>query len=102
MRCYACHSLEPGVTKVGPSLARLFGRAAGTAIGYDRYSHAITTSGVVWDKGTLNEFIADPQKFIPGSRKAMYGYFVSDRVSSAQNRADVIAYLEKATTQAYK
>ena len=97
LRCYACHSLEPGITKVGPSLAWLFGRAAGTADGFDGYSDAMKTSGVIWYANTLNEFLANPQKFIPGNRMAMDGYFASDVVSSAQNRADVIAYLENAT-----
>ena len=99
LRCYACHSLEPGVTKVGPSLAWLFGRAAGTADGFDGYSDAMKASGVIWYANTLNEFLADPQKFIPGNRMAVDGYFASDIVSSPQNRADVIAYLEKATKE---
>ena len=100
LRCYACHSLEPGVAKVGPSLAWLFGRAAATAGGFDRYSEAMIQSGVIWDAGTLNEFLANPQKYIPGNRMAMDGYFVSDRIDSAQIRADVIAYLEQASAQA--
>ena len=28
LRCYTCHSLEPGVARVGPTLAGLFGRRA--------------------------------------------------------------------------
>ena len=99
LRCYACHSLEPGVTKVGPSLAWLFGRAAGTADGFDRYTDAMKTSGVVWDAASLSEFLADPQKYIPGNSMAMNDYFVTDKVSSAQIRADVIAYLKIATIQ---
>ncbi len=97
LRCYACHSLEPGVSKVGPSLAWLFGRAAGTAGGFDRYSDAMKTSGIIWDANTLNEFLANPQKYIPGNRMAKDGYFVSDMISSARIRTDVIAYLERAT-----
>jgi len=97
LRCYACHSLEPGVTKVGPSLAWLFGRAAGTADGFDGYSEALKTSGVVWYADTLDAFLADPQKFIPGNRMARDGYFASDKVSSARNRADLITYLAQAT-----
>ena len=99
LRCYACHSLKPGVSKVGPSLARLFGRAAATGSGFDRYSDALKRSGVIWDANTLDEFLADPQKFIPGNRMAMDGYFVSDRIDSARIRADVIAYLEQTTHQ---
>ncbi len=97
LRCYACHSLEPGVHKVGPSLAWLFGRAAGTAAGFERYSDAMQTSGVIWNADTLDAFLANPQKYIPGNRMAKDGYFVSDRVISARIRADVIAYLEQAS-----
>ncbi len=95
LRCHACHSLEPGVSKVGPSLAWLFGRTAGTADGFERYSDAMKASGVIWYSDTLNAFLADPQKLIPGNRMAMDGYFTSDRVSSARIRADVVAYLEQ-------
>ena len=100
LRCYACHSLEPGISKVGPSLAWLYGRAAGTAAGFNGYSEALKTSGVIWYSDTLDEFLADPQKFIPGNRMDLDDYFVSDKVSSPQNRADIVAYLEKATAEA--
>jgi cytochrome c len=32
--CAACHTLEPGVHRTGPSLAGVFGRKAGTAEGF--------------------------------------------------------------------
>ena len=97
LRCYACHSLEPGVNKVGPSLAWLFGRAAGTVTAYDGYSNALLTSGIIWYADTLDAFLANPQRVIPGNRMALDDYFVSDMIPSAQNRADLIAYLEQAT-----
>jgi len=36
--CVACHSLESNAHLTGPSLAGLFGRGAGEAAGFDRYS----------------------------------------------------------------
>lgn len=99
LKCYTCHSLEPGVTKVGPTLAGLIGRKAGSADGFDKYSEAMVNSGVVWDATTLSEFLADPQKFIQGNSMVMDGYYVVGQVSSAQYRADVVAYLKKAMLQ---
>ena len=97
LRCNACHSLEPGVTKVGPTLAGLFGRRAGTVEGYDRYSEAMVNSGVVWSEETLGAFLANPQKFIPGNMMIEGVQRVVGRVASDHHRADVIAYLKVAT-----
>ena len=99
LRCNNCHSLEPGVTKVGPSLAGLFGRKAGTLAGFEGYSQAMTNSGVVWNEETLNKFLKDPQKFIPGNMMIEGGYRVVGQVSSDSHRADLMAYLKQATSQ---
>jgi cytochrome c2 len=47
-------------------------------------------SGVTWDAQTLDRFIADPQEMIRGNRMPF------DAVSSAADRADIVAYLEQA------
>jgi cytochrome c len=62
--CAACHALEPGVHRTGPSLAGVFGRKAGTAEGFHRYSEALKSADLVWREDTLSEFLADP----PGAR----------------------------------
>src|SRR5262245_29865440 len=58
--CGACHSLEPGRHKTGPSLAGVLGRKAGTAEGFHRYSAALKGADVVWNETTLDAWIADP------------------------------------------
>jgi len=98
-RCYTCHSLNPGEHKIGPSLARLFGRKAGSAPGFEKYSEAMVTSGIIWDEETLDEFLADTQKTVPGNNMMQEGYFRSGQIPSAKLRADVIAYLKRATAQ---
>jgi cytochrome c len=92
--CTACHSLEPGRHRTGPSLAGVFGRKAGTAETFRRYSPALKAADVVWNEVTLDAWIADPQAFIPGNRMAFRG------LSDAQARADLIAYLAQAEHQA--
>jgi len=90
IECGACHSLKPGVAMVGPSLAGLFGRKAGS-LGDFRYSPAMRRSGITWDAQTLDEFLAEPQKLVPANRMPYAG------LTDAAARADLIAYLEKAT-----
>ena len=90
IECGACHSLKAGVTIVGPSLAGLFGRKAGSLTDF-RYSPAMRRSGITWTAQTLDEFVADPQKHVPANRMPYAG------LTDAAARADLIAYLEKAT-----
>ena len=90
-KCAACHALAPNQTLIGPSLAGLFGREAGTEPGFDFYSDAMRHSGIVWTGETLAAYLADPAKIIPGNRMPFPG------LNSAQDRADVIAYLQAAT-----
>jgi cytochrome c len=89
--CAACHTLEPGAHRTGPSLAGVFGRKAGTAEGFHRYSDALRSADLVWGEDALNGFLADPQAFLPGNRMTFRG------IADAQGRADVIAYLRTAT-----
>ena len=65
-KCAVCHSLEPGKTLVGPTLAGVVGRKAGSEPDYD-YSPAMNQSGLVWNPGTLDSYLADPQKVVPGN-----------------------------------
>ena len=75
----------------GPSLAFVAGHKAGTAQGFQRYSEALKRSGVTWDNATLDKWLANPEKFIPGNSMTFPG------VRDAQARQDLIAYLKAAT-----
>ncbi len=91
-RCAACHSLTPGRHTIGPSLAGMFGRKAGSAEGYN-YSAAMSESDVIWSVETLDAHLADVKGFIPGNRMAsLYPAGVQD----PEERAAVIAYLHEA------
>ena len=71
-QCKACHSLDAGVHRVGPSLAGLDGRTAGTVEGF-RYSDAMKDSGIVWNEETLEGFLANPREYLPGNRMSFPG-----------------------------
>ena len=88
--CATCHSTERGVNNVGPSLFGVLGRKAG-AIENFRYSPALKTSNITWSPQALDKFIADPQADVPGNRMPFAG------MPDAGDRADLIAYLQKAT-----
>ena len=86
-RCDACHSLERNRT--GPRHCGLFGRTAGSVPGF-RYSNAMKRSGIVWSPATLDKFLENPRKDVPGTFMTYAG------VTDARDRRDLIAYLEKA------
>ena len=88
--CAACHKLETGANNVGPSLHGVFTRKAGELADF-RYSPAIKRSGISWTPETLDKFITDPQAAVPGNRMPYAG------MANASDRADLIAYLQKAT-----
>jgi cytochrome c len=88
--CAACHRLEAGANNVGPSLHGIFTRKAGELADF-RYSPAMKRSGIVWTPETLDTFIADPQALVPANRMPYAG------LANASDRADLIAYLSKAS-----
>ena len=85
--CVACHSLEPGNHLTGPSLAGAFGREAGKAAGFDRYSAGLKAAEFVWEGDTLNAWLADPQAMIPGT------FMIFPGIKEDQARADLVAFL---------
>lgn len=88
--CAACHSLEPGRHMTGPSLANVYGRKAGTAPGFGRYSKALEESGLVWNEKTLDAWLADPAALVPGNLMSFPG------IRDAGARAELIALLQNA------
>lgn len=85
-RCGACHSLQAGQNGIGPHLAGIIGRIAGS-IEAARYSDAMRNSGIVWDSGSLDAFLASPRNVVPGTR-------MTASIPDPAQRAAIIAYLE--------
>lgn len=88
-RCAGCHAIEGNRT--GPQHCGLFGRRAGTAPGYNAYSSAMLKSRWVWDEKSLNFFLQDPLKALPGTSMGYAG------VKDDAERADLIAWLKQSS-----
>lgn len=85
-QCMACHAVQAGQNKVGPSLAGVFGRHSGEAPKFN-YSPAMKEANKTWDAETLDSYLTDPRGYIPGARMIFAG------LKDAEQRANVIAYL---------
>jgi cytochrome c len=84
--CRACHSIEPGQNKLGPSLASIVGREAGTVEAY-AYSPAMQKTGIAWTPENLDKFLENPRGFVPGTKMVFVG------VKKPTDRENLIAYL---------
>ncbi|MDB5422629.1 MAG: hypothetical protein JWQ29_45 [Phenylobacterium sp.] len=86
-QCQACHSDQAdGAGRIGPSLAKVMGRKAGTAPGY-AYSAAMRRADIPWTAQYLDNFLAAPQDYVPGTAMA------SPPVGDRQARTDIVGYL---------
>jgi nitrite reductase (NO-forming) len=90
-KCQACHSLEPGKNGLGPSLAGLIGKKASSVPNYN-YSPAMKGSNLTWDVGTLDAYLSDPQKLVPGNKMPFPG------LKTENERNAVIAFLSSTST----
>lgn len=91
--CQTCHSTQPGINGIGPSLAGVFGRQAAQEPSF-AYSQAMRKSGrqsgLTWDAETLDIYLRDPQATVPGTKMSYNGL----RDDAA--RAELIAWLKGA------
>lgn len=86
-QCRTCHVTDPGVNRIGPTLAGVVGQQAGSVPGF-AYSPANKNAGFVWTPEKLFEYLEKPQQVMPGTRMIFAG------IPDPQRRADLIAYLQ--------
>lgn len=87
-QCMACHSVAAGEQMTGPSLAHIWNRKAGSVEGFLRYSDPMKRADVVWNEATLDQWLSNPEAFLPGTSMTFPG------LKQSQARQDLIAYLK--------
>lgn len=85
--CKSCHSVEKGKNMIGPSLAGIVGTKAGDVAGFS-FSPALKGSGLTWDDATLDKWLENPMKLVPGTRMTYSG-----QTDPAKRKA-IIEYLK--------
>jgi len=90
-QCRACHTVvKDGANMTGPNLYGVFGRQAASKEGYD-YSDALEAAAFTWDASRLNDWIAAPRTYLPGTKMTFLGF------PEEKDRIDLIAYLKVET-----
>ena len=85
-QCVVCHSIEKGAPwRVAPTLWGIVGAPKAGAKGYG-YSQALATAGGTWTVKDLDEYLANPSQFLPGTSKVV-------SVTDAKERARIIEFL---------
>jgi cytochrome c2 len=86
-RCAACHAVDPGANKVGPTLHGIVGADIASVEGFN-YSDTLKGLEGEWTVDKLSAWLENPRGFAPGNRMGFPGLRGED------DRAAVIAYLQ--------
>lgn len=85
--CRACHTTtKGGKNGLGPNLYGIIGKPAASVPGVS-YSAALKGSKLKWDEKTLDAFLANPSKKVPGTRMPI-------GTPDPAKRAAIIAFLK--------
>merc|ERR1712088_1199343 len=72
-KCAQCHVMEEGKAhKQGPNLWGMYGHQTGQAAGY-KYTDANKEKGITWNDETLDIYLTNPKKYIPGTKMVFAG-----------------------------
>ncbi|MBL4597254.1 MAG: cytochrome c family protein [Robiginitomaculum sp.] len=86
-KCRACHTVDTGgPNRVGPNLYGIFGQATAQNPKF-RYSKPMQNSDIVWDIPTMDQWLANPRTFLPGTSMIFVG------VRDDTKRKNLMAYL---------
>lgn len=86
-QCSLCHSAEPddGLGGMGPPLHGLIGKPAASIDKNFPYTPALRASKLIWDATTLDRFLTDPSRLVPGTSMPIA---TDDKAA----RAELVAY----------
>lgn len=88
-KCAACHKVEKDAPNgVGPNLHGIVGKAVASVDGFN-YSPAMKAKGGVWDEATLDAYLENPRKAVPGTKMAFAG------INNAEERKALIDWLKE-------
>ncbi len=86
-RCVACHVMAEGKRhRIGPNLWGAAGCKIGSKPDYG-YSKVLKQSELTLDQTTLDDWLANPRKFLPGNRMSFVG------IKKQEQRDALIAWL---------
>ena len=85
--CASCHTFDKGgPNRVGPNLFGIVGAKHAHAADY-AYSDAMKALPGNWSEDTLNEFLWNPKKYVPGTKMSFVG------LKKPEDRAALIKWL---------
>lgn len=88
-RCTGCHALNQ--SHEGPRLQGVYGRTSGAVPGFP-YSDALRRANITWNDQTLEQWLTDPDAFLPGNNMDFH-------VARPQERKDLVAYFRQSAAK---
>jgi cytochrome c len=87
-KCVSCHTIDQGGAHgIGPNLWGVLGTGIGQHAAGFAYSSALSGHGGTWTYEAMDDWLANPGRFAPGTKMSFAG------LSRPEERANVIAYM---------
>ncbi|MCB2074970.1 MAG: cytochrome c family protein [Novosphingobium sp.] len=87
-KCKSCHTIDAGgANGIGPNLHGVMGEPVGKGAGGFAFSSALSGIGGSWNFDNMNEWLASPKAFAPGTKMTFAG------LSKPEDRAALMVYL---------
>ena len=92
-KCAICHSLDPSAPQgAGPNLHAIMGKSVASGSNFP-FSQALEEKGGIWNDESLEVFLKNPMKDVPGTVMAFAGF------KKEEDRKQIICHLRSASGQ---